>query len=148
MSRWAPRCCKRACVKVSTLPHSRRRVLLHAAGRPLEQKAHAHYSSSCRSHEPAWLRALKTPGSRKVVMLDAEVEQLTNCLSRSTELSGGLQPTDCKSVLSFRMRVRRSIFLAQQRICLGISDHELLLRIPRQTSAQLHRVVRQDARRG
>jgi hypothetical protein len=55
---------------------------------------------------------------------------------------------DCKSVLSFGMRVRRSIFLAQQCICLGISDHELLLWIPRQASAQLHRVVRQNARRG
>jgi hypothetical protein len=42
---------------------------------------------------------------------------------------------DCKSVLSFGMRVRRSIFLAQQCICLGISDHELLLWIPRQASA-------------
>ena len=28
-----------------------------------------------------------------VVMLDAEVEQLTNILSKTTELSGGLQPT-------------------------------------------------------
>src|SRR5271154_1825638 len=55
---------------------------------------------------------------------------------------------DCKSVLSFGMLVRRSIFLAQQCICLGISDHELLLWIPRQASAQLHRVVRQNARRG
>src|SRR6202034_1894936 len=55
---------------------------------------------------------------------------------------------DCKSVLSFGMRVRRSIFLAQQCVCLGISDHELLLWIPRQASAQLHRVVRQNARRG
>ncbi len=42
---------------------------------------------------------------------------------------------DCKSVLSFGMRVRRSIFLAQQCVCLGISDHELLLWIPRQASA-------------
>jgi len=55
---------------------------------------------------------------------------------------------DSKPVLSFGMRVRRSIFLAQQCICLGISNHELLLWIPRQASAQLHRVVRQDARRG
>jgi hypothetical protein len=54
-------------------------------------------SSNCRSHRPAWLRTaheLKTPGFRKmVVMLDAEVEQLTNILSKTTELSGGLQPT-------------------------------------------------------
>ena len=28
-----------------------------------------------------------------VVMLDAEVEQFTNILSKTTELSGGLQPT-------------------------------------------------------
>ena len=50
--------------------------------------------------------------------------------------------------LSFGMRVRRSILPAQQCVRLGISGHELLLWIPRQASAQLHRVVRQNARRG
>jgi uncharacterized protein YbaP (TraB family) len=57
----------------------------------------AGFTSSCRSHRPAWLRTaheLKLLASEKmVVMLDAEVEQLTNILSKTTELSGGLQPT-------------------------------------------------------
>ena len=47
--------------------------------------------------EQNWLRTaheLKLLASEKmVVMLDAEVEQLTNILSKTTELSGGLQPT-------------------------------------------------------